>query len=80
MEDEPQYANNFSTLLNKEYVSLMDSEEIPRDGWYLDNGATCHMMRECDLFQPPSSVATRCLVRCGIHTEGTISTRGLNCI
>ena len=53
----------------------MDSKNIYRDGWYLDNGATFHMTRECDLFQPPKLVDTRCLVRCGIHTEGLVGIR-----
>ena len=44
--------------------------DISREGCYLKIGAICHMTRECDLFQPPGSVATRCLVRCGIHREG----------
>ena len=33
------------------------------------------MTRECDLFQPLGSLATRCLVRCGIHTEGVVDRR-----
>ena len=33
------------------------------------------MTVERDLFQPPGSVATRCLVRCGIHTEGAVGRR-----
>jgi hypothetical protein len=59
----------FCTLF-KEYVLLLDLEKISQDGWYVNSGATCHMIGECDLFQPPGSMATTCLVRCGIHTEG----------
>jgi hypothetical protein len=33
------------------------------------------MTGECNLFQPPTLVATRCLVRCRNHIEGTVGRR-----
>ena len=33
------------------------------------------MTRECDLFQPPRSMDTKFLVKCGIHIEGAIARR-----
>ena len=65
----------FSTLF-KEYVLLLNLENISQDGWYLDYGVSCHITRECDIFQPPRSVANRLLVRCGIHIEGELNRRG----
>ena len=55
---------------------LLDLEDISRDGWHLESGATFHMTGECDLFQPSGSIAIRCLVRCEIHIEEVIRREG----
>ena len=68
-------AKQFSILSKEEYTLFLDVKGISRDGWYLDSGDTCNMTRDCDLFQPPSALLTRNLVRGGVHISAIVGRR-----
>jgi hypothetical protein len=36
-------AREFSRMFKDEYTLFLDTEDITRAGWYIDNGATSHM-------------------------------------
>jgi hypothetical protein len=69
-EDEEQQLDattrKFSRMFRDEYTLFLDTEDRPREGWYIDSGATCHMTGERHDFQ---EFAGRDLgfVRCGVH-------------
>jgi hypothetical protein len=76
-EEEQQLAattRQFSRMFKDEYTLFLDSKDRSRDGWYLDNGSTCHMTGERYAFQEFSAQDLG-YVRCGVHSS-MVAVRG----
>jgi hypothetical protein len=70
-EDEQQLAattREFSRMFKDEYTMFLDTEDKTRVGWYIDNGATSHMIGDRLAIQEFSSQASG-IVKCGVHSS-----------
>jgi hypothetical protein len=53
-------------MFRDEYTLFLDIEDRPREGWYIDSGATCHMTGERHDFQEFAGQDLG-FVRCDVH-------------
>jgi hypothetical protein len=58
----------FSKMFQDEYTLFLDTEDRPREGWYIDSGATCHMTGERLVLQEFIAQDSG-FVRCGVHSS-----------
>jgi hypothetical protein len=76
-EEEQQLAataREFSKMFQDEYALFLDTEDMHREGWYIDSGATCHMTGERLVLQE-FTTQDSCFVICGVHSS-LVAVRG----